>query len=111
MLCSGMCCALGQISKQATTTNVLAEAYQRAKPTAARGGTNTLGNHKLLHPFRNSRVVVCGSSVKTELVKVATSSISETQLENHNWRHTNEATCLNLEYDPLEEEPAMFTSD
>ncbi|GJZ92686.1 hypothetical protein Tco_0664751 [Tanacetum coccineum] len=94
MLWSGMCCALGLISSrtgkmvgsdglghgyntastngtsQGTTTNVLAEAYQRAKPTAARGGTNTPGNHKLLHPFRNSRVVVCGSSVITELVKV-----------------------------------------
>ncbi|GJZ90986.1 hypothetical protein Tco_0662913 [Tanacetum coccineum] len=56
--------------RHGTTTNVLAEAYQRAKPTAARGGTNTPGNHKLLHPFRNSRVVVCGSSVITELVKV-----------------------------------------
>ncbi|GJY12158.1 hypothetical protein Tco_0381467 [Tanacetum coccineum] len=110
-------------TSQATTTNVLDEASQRAKPTAARGGTNTLGNHKLLHPFRNSRwvtqmadglksvshglrankkiamnqlVVVCGSSVITELVKVATSSISETQLENHNWRHTK-SNMLNWE--------------
>ncbi|GKC47267.1 hypothetical protein Tco_1064989 [Tanacetum coccineum] len=32
--------------------NVLVEAYQRAKTTAATGGTDTPGNHKLLHPFR-----------------------------------------------------------
>nr|GEW07173.1 hypothetical protein [Tanacetum cinerariifolium] len=38
----------------AATTNLLAEAYQRAKPTAATGGKNTPGNHKPLHPFRHS---------------------------------------------------------
>ncbi|GKB12525.1 zinc finger, CCHC-type containing protein [Tanacetum coccineum] len=32
--------------------NALVEAYQRAKTTAATGGTDTPGNHKLLHPFR-----------------------------------------------------------
>ncbi|GJX64721.1 hypothetical protein Tco_0299064 [Tanacetum coccineum] len=30
----------------AATTNALTEAYQRAKPTAAIGGTNTPNNHK-----------------------------------------------------------------
>ncbi|GJR74381.1 STRUBBELIG-receptor family 7-like protein [Tanacetum coccineum] len=41
-------------ARLAATTNVLVEAYQRAKPTGATGGTNTPRNHKLLHPFRNS---------------------------------------------------------
>nr|GEW43235.1 ATP-dependent DNA helicase PIF1-like [Tanacetum cinerariifolium] len=42
------------VNGEAARTNLLAEAYQRAKPTAATGGTNTPGNHKHLHPFRHS---------------------------------------------------------
>ncbi|GKC39332.1 hypothetical protein Tco_1051716, partial [Tanacetum coccineum] len=36
---------------QAASTNALTEADKRAKAAVVAGGTNTLSNHKLLHPF------------------------------------------------------------
>ncbi|GJY18062.1 hypothetical protein Tco_0389553 [Tanacetum coccineum] len=39
-------------SAQVASTDVLAEAYKRAKEVVDAGGTNTSSNRKLLHPFR-----------------------------------------------------------
>ncbi|GJY15003.1 hypothetical protein Tco_0385425 [Tanacetum coccineum] len=45
-----ICCS--SLLRGTQCTDVLAEAYKRAKEVVDAGGTNTSSNRKLLHPFR-----------------------------------------------------------
>ncbi|GJX38165.1 hypothetical protein Tco_0251468 [Tanacetum coccineum] len=65
---------------QAASTNALTEADKRAKAAVVAGGTNTLSNHKLLHPFHVllSRWIYPSNTVLSQMAAMHKQIVCET---------------------------------